>query len=163
MFALLCGGDYDEGIVGCGAATAHGLARCGFGDQLIKAVETLGDEELLEFLKEWRRQLCLELINNHRNFLTQQQPHIATLVTDTFPDLRILDLYCRPFTSWTLPAQNVPDGHSWVTREPDLHGLAVFCSDKFDWEDEVTLKLNFARKEIWGGAVLQMLYSVRFP
>lgn len=161
LFALLCGGDYDEGIVGCGAATAHGLARGGYGDQLIEAVESLSRRELAEFLKEWRVKLRCELTDNHRKLLVQRQPHIATLITDAFPDLQTLDLYCRPFTSWSLPAQNVPDGRLWIERGPDLHNLAVFCSDKFEWDDEAKLKSNFASKKIWGGAFLQMVYSVR--
>ncbi|KAF8952163.1 hypothetical protein BDZ97DRAFT_1880491 [Flammula alnicola] len=37
LFALLCSGDYSDGIEGCSPTTASALARCGFGDQLLSA------------------------------------------------------------------------------------------------------------------------------
>lgn len=36
----MSGGDYDPGIEGCGALTAHGLAKCGYGDTLVDGLET---------------------------------------------------------------------------------------------------------------------------
>ena len=39
LFALLSGGDYDNGVEGCGAVTALGLAKCGFGDQLLASLK----------------------------------------------------------------------------------------------------------------------------
>jgi holliday junction resolvase YEN1 len=39
LFASLSGGDYDNGVEGCGAITALGLAKCGFGDQLLASLK----------------------------------------------------------------------------------------------------------------------------
>src|SRR6266478_4398815 len=41
LIALLAGGDYDDGIPGCGVSIALGLAKTGLGDGLLSALETL--------------------------------------------------------------------------------------------------------------------------
>ena len=41
LYALLAGGDYSKGVAGCGPVIALGLARCGFGDDLLSAIKNV--------------------------------------------------------------------------------------------------------------------------
>ena len=162
LYALLCGGDYDSGVNGCHAASAYALGQCGFGGQLVHAMETLTFEQLPHFLANWRADIRSELSTNSRGKLRQTQAHIASQIPDTFPSLAILRLYLNPLTS--LSASNppvLPDPALWVPREPNLQGLATFCSTRFDWTEEVDLKEKFASRGVWEGAVFQAIYSVR--
>jgi len=56
LFALLCGRDYDQGIKICGGATAFGLAKCGFGEELLEAVEISKATNSTTFLFDVRTQ-----------------------------------------------------------------------------------------------------------
>lgn len=159
LFALLCGGDYNPGICGCGAETAYGLAKCGFGNQLIYAIDNLEGQDLDNFISDWRVSLRLELLSNSRGMLKKRQPGISSRITDTFPNRDIINLYTSPLTSWSSTPQNIPDASLWVAKEPLLFNLARFCSDNFHWDTEALLKKKFANI-IWEGAFLQMIYSV---
>ena len=54
LIALMAGGDYDSGISGCGVSTSHGLAKCGFGDDLLTVAKTLPDDDSFQsFLGTW--------------------------------------------------------------------------------------------------------------
>jgi len=58
LMGLLGGGDYDStGIFNCGLKSAHGLAKCGFGESLFKAACALSRSELILFLGTWRDEL----------------------------------------------------------------------------------------------------------
>jgi hypothetical protein len=85
LFALLCGGDYDPGIDNCGVITAFGLARCGFGDKLVDAIQNLHDHDLDHFLVQWRDSLQFELSSNSQGMLCKCQPQLALHIPDTFP------------------------------------------------------------------------------
>ena len=41
LIGVLRGGDYSDGLHGCGVQTAHGLAKAGFGDTLLHAARTM--------------------------------------------------------------------------------------------------------------------------
>lgn len=158
LFALLCGGDYDSGIEDCGALTAHGLVKCGFGDRLIDAFDNLSGAELELFMSAWRLELCLELSTNSQKMLSQRQRSVASRIDDTFPNPHVLNLYMNPLTSWTTVPPNIPDANMWIAQEPSLHDLTIFCSEHFHWDTEELLK-KFSNL-VWSGALLQMIYSV---
>ena len=160
LFALLCGGDYDSGIEGCGPVTAYALAQCGFGDRLLNAVKTMRGQELKAFMTLWRADLRHELTTNTHKTMKKVQPSIASLINEAFPKEDILDLYVNPLTSWSTPLpSNTPDAGSWIAKEPSIRELAKFCSDNLHWNTEEVLKKEFM-KHVWTGVLLQMLYSV---
>ncbi|KJA22199.1 hypothetical protein HYPSUDRAFT_139674 [Hypholoma sublateritium FD-334 SS-4] len=153
LFALLTGGDYDEGgVPGCGMETAYGLARCGFGNDLVHAIRTIQSQPVLQkFLSNWRESIKREL---SQGFLPHRQPAVANRISDQFPDLRVLQFYLNPLTSNPDTVQK-----DWLIKQPLLHNLAEFCSERFEWSDEQILKKKF-KNGIWEGALLQMLFSV---
>jgi Holliday junction resolvase YEN1 len=70
LVALMAGSDYNEGVPGRGVATAHALARCGFGDTLLTATQTLlHGSNLEDFLDTWCDGLQLKLSTNSQGFL----------------------------------------------------------------------------------------------
>ena len=158
FFALLRGGDYDQGITKCGSAIAFGLARCGFGDKL-EAVQNFQGKAFDNFLVRWRINLRHELESNSRGMLGSRQPQLARQISDTFPDRDILLLYIDPLTSWSAP-ENIPDTSSWKIKEPSIVQLVNFCVNNFNWKDLQLLRKKF-ENILWEGVFLQMLYSVR--
>ncbi|KAF8173441.1 PIN domain-like protein [Pholiota molesta] len=159
FFALLCGGDYGDGIDGCGPTTAVALARCGFGDQLLAAYHHLRGVEFERFLIQWRCAIRVELQTNVRGFLSRRQPKLAASISDNFPDPRILDLYVNPVTSWS-PGHIPPDPSQWQSRQPSIPEITRFCVWHFHWRDHQTIQQRF-KANLWEGVFLQMLYSVR--
>ena len=88
------------GLVGCGKAVAHGLARTTLGDQLLEAAKDLSEEELETFLVPWRQQLREELLFNKRGLLKSRYPAIANAVHSDFPQPSVIIKYTQPVTSW---------------------------------------------------------------
>lgn len=158
LYALLCGGDYDSGVEDCGHLTAYGLVKCGFGDRLINALNTLHGIDLDTFLSTWRADLCLELTTNSQKMLTQCQPVVASHIHDTFPTEHVLHLYANPLTSWSMEPPSIPNSGAWIAREPSLRELTAFCMDNFHWDTGTLLK-KFST-HVWTGTFLQMIYSV---
>lgn len=156
LFSLLSEGDYSLGVRGCGPACAFALAQCEFGNELIHAIDTLSAENLTVFLDGWRDSLRRELTTNSQGRLRQRQPHIASQISDTFPDLKTLALYRHPLitTETTIDVNS-----TWIGKEPSLRHLAEFGSLHFGWEGERKLIEEFESR-IWEGAVLQLIYSV---
>ena len=64
LIGVLRGGDYSDGLHGCGVATAHGLAKAGFGEKLVHAARTLSRDALEDFLVDWRQEIRHELRTN---------------------------------------------------------------------------------------------------
>jgi 5'-3' exonuclease len=86
LFTLLTGGDYSDGVQGCGPTTALALVRCGFGDQLLSAFHCLDENAFGQFLVQWRCAIQRELATNSLHFLGRNQPKLATDISDTFPN-----------------------------------------------------------------------------
>ena len=155
LFALLCGGDYDDRIVGCGPATAKGLARCGYGEQLLDAFRNLHGSGYEEFLEQWRAEIRLELSTNSRGYLPLARPHLAAALTDNFPNRQVIRLYIDPITSATPGYERT---HTWGFGQPEIARITEFCMQHFNW-DHYTVLHHFS-KDLWRGVFLQMLYSV---
>ncbi|KAJ7783931.1 PIN domain-like protein [Mycena maculata] len=81
LIALLCGGDYNEGITGCGLKSAHAVARGDLGDALLhKALcSTTLTNGFLEFVLSWKEQLCLEFAEDPRGLLGRKWAIAATI------------------------------------------------------------------------------------
>lgn len=129
LFALLSGGDYSNGISGCGRMVALGLARCGFGDQLLEAIEK--DEDPAIFSPRLRGLICAELRDNHQGKLGTRHPSLAAKFPDNFPDPKIVRLY----NNWPhhgLAAEQSrlkATGKHASPRFPKSHSFALTTSD----------------------------------
>ncbi|KAI0351008.1 hypothetical protein OH77DRAFT_1506701 [Trametes cingulata] len=128
LFALLSGGDYDSGIKGVGAQTAHALARLNFGQQLLHAFHTLPRATFTsEFLPGWRAALTHELHTNASGLLSSRHPSLS--VPSSFPPLDALQKYAAPLVH--------PGDGGGPPRDPraiDVRGLAAFCTAHFtEW------------------------------
>jgi len=157
LFALLSGGDYSNGIFGCGRVVALGLARCGFGDQLLEAIDK--DEDPAIFSPRLRGLICAELRDNSQGKLGSRHPSLAAQFPDDFPDPKIVRLYNKPATSWSC-GQTIPSLSDWKTREPSIAKITQFCSDHLGWKTESVLKEKL-HNYLWEGVFAQMLFSVR--
>ncbi|KAJ7151416.1 PIN domain-like protein [Mycena crocata] len=130
LMAILIGGDYDPvGLEGCAVKTAYALAKCGLGDSLLLAAQTLDPAALDNFLVEWRKTLRRELLEGKSG---RKHPAIAEALTDDFPDPRILDLYVHPLTSWSNDGPGV-DTLLWVPLLPNVTAIAQLCELLFSW------------------------------
>lgn len=162
LFALLAGGDYGPGILGCGKSTAHALALCGFGDTLLDAVTSMSGTALRTFLYGWRRDLQRELELNSKGYLDARSPAVARRITAKFPDLTILDMYVRPLTSWTVRSGcPIPSAAIWRIREPLIPHITAFCLQHFGWRRDSIIVKKF-REKLWEGIAFRLLCSVSF-
>ncbi|KDQ17005.1 hypothetical protein BOTBODRAFT_172612 [Botryobasidium botryosum FD-172 SS1] len=154
LIGLLAGGDYHQaGLAGCGKNTAHGLARCGFGDQLVDAMKTMSESSLSDFLDEWRESLCHELRTNSRGLIGRKNPSLAASVPDDFPDIEVLRSYVHPITSESEGKRVKPV--EWA-REHSLAKLAGVCELYFEWGVKDKIIKRF-RTVLWHGSVLRIL------
>ncbi|KAF7369882.1 hypothetical protein MSAN_00617500 [Mycena sanguinolenta] len=132
LIALLSGGDYDKGLLGCGIATAHAIAQGNLGDLLLdKALESPTPDS------------CL--------FGT-----IATAIakTPSFPDIGVIFAYVHPITSWT--NYSLPPYYTWGPARPNLTAIARFCQRQFAW-NAATLANKFSKGLFFGIALQSFL------
>ena len=155
LIGLLSGGDYHQaGLPRCGPGIAHGLAKCGFGDELLKAAHDLSRNELSDFLITWREGLRSELRTNVRGHLGSKKPSLAKAVPDSFPDIDVLLSYTNPIISATdTSARHTPP--KWE-GEPDLGKLAHLCELHFEWGFKDIIIKRF-RTIIWPSIILRVL------
>ena len=155
LFALLTGGDYDKGVPGCGRVVAAGLAKCGFGDQLLNAINS--NEDFNIFAPRLRDQIRCELREDLQGQLGTRRPSLANQFPDDFPKHDIIDLYTKPVISDSCNKTVLTSG--WKTRAPSIAKITQFCYDKLGWKTEAALKTNL-QSHLWEGVFSQMLFSV---
>jgi len=155
LVGLMSGGDYEGGLERCGVATAHAIARCGFGDALFDAARDLSREGLVSFIDTWRQDVLLELKTNSRGFMTRKAISLAKSVPDTFPNIDVLLSYVNPVTSESLGHEGFNPKITW-SKELDIAAVASACELFFEWGYEEAIVKRF-RSVIWPGAVLRTL------
>ncbi|EMD35071.1 hypothetical protein CERSUDRAFT_96986 [Gelatoporia subvermispora B] len=156
LFGILCGGDYHQaGLMGCGATTAHALAKCGFGDSLLEAVHALPRELLSEFLEGWREEIRQELKTNSKGHLGRKMPSLAKKIPEDFPNIDVLLSYTNPITSESRGKTLKDFDIDWV-KEPDLGRVAGLCEMYFEWGVKPIIIKRF-RTVLWPSAVLRIL------
>ncbi|CAL1697972.1 unnamed protein product [Somion occarium] len=155
LIGVLRGGDYHQGVNGCGVTTAHGLARCGFGDTLVKSARTMTEEELEDFLVGWREDIRKELRTNSKGFLGRKCPSLAKALPEDFPDIDVLLSYTNPITSETYGKTPKDFKIDWE-KEPNLGKIAGLCETYFEWGIKDIIIKRF-RTVIWPPAVLRIL------
>ncbi|KAJ7731488.1 PIN domain-like protein [Mycena metata] len=129
---LLLGGEYDAGVPGVGPKIARALALLGFGHDLVNILDNFTGGQLNWQIIVWRNRLREELRTNARGRLGQRQPRLAERIPDSFPSLRVADLYLNPVTSAS--PQHIgpmPGFNSWRPQEPNIFGLSSLCSFLF--------------------------------
>jgi len=156
LIGLMSGGDYQQsGIMRCGITTAHGLAKCGFGDTLYTAATNLSRVDLAHFLVTWRHELRHELRTNSRGEIGRRQPSLSKAIPDDFPDIDILFSYVRPITSESMGRQSNNLKLTWA-KEPDLGKLAALCEFYFEWGYKESIIKRF-RTVLWHSMTLRIL------
>ncbi|KAK7688432.1 hypothetical protein QCA50_007970 [Cerrena zonata] len=155
LIGILRGGDYHQGLNGCGVTTAHGLAKCGFGDSLVKSARNLSEDELEEWLNGWREDVRKELRTNSRGFLGRKCPSLAKALQDDFPNVDVLLSYTNPITSESY-GRTITDFKIDWEKEPDLGKIAGVCEMYFEWGVKEIIIKRF-RTVIWPPAVLRIL------
>jgi hypothetical protein len=158
LMALMAGGDYSDGLEGCGGKIAHGLARCGFGDSLLTAFNTRNSNDLHAFLKSWVEDIRDELRTNNHGFLPSCRPKLAESISCQSISLHILEFYVQPVSSFFPAPQNL--SVTWRPREIHINRIAEFCVNHLGWEDANALRKT-VHFNLWEGVFLQMLISVR--
>jgi hypothetical protein len=158
LLAVMSGGDYSSGVPNCGPSTALALARCGFGDTLLKAVKTLHGKAFEDFISTWRQKIRQELTDNSQLFLTSRQPNIAAQLTANFPNREVLNLYVYPLTSWS-PHETRPPSNIWKSREPRIFNISLFCSQNLGWRTSQDIAHHF-HNTLWKGVFFRMISSV---
>ncbi|KDR76087.1 hypothetical protein GALMADRAFT_247269 [Galerina marginata CBS 339.88] len=162
LIALLRGGDYDNGLRGCGIKTAHNLGRySGLGESLHLAACKITVQELPDFLLDWRDALRTELSSNVHGYLEARQPAVAISVTDSFPDINVLNHYVHPTVTLSQPAAQI-DASEWVPRLPDLECLFRLCERSFSWEGREEILKKF-KSLVWNGVCVRQILQFNQP
>ncbi|KAF8057160.1 PIN domain-like protein [Lyophyllum atratum] len=165
LMALMTGGDYHDGIQGCGITSAHALARCGFGDSLLDSARNLSRPQFVIFLEGWRRALQDELLSNSHGYLTcygSRHRKLAGEINDYFPDMRVLELYVHPETTAIVPSGS--HRYGWLPHESSIKRITTFCANRFGWSEvgdgnNVEVLTKFQRI-LWEGIAFRMLCFV---
>ena len=157
LIGLLSGGDYHQaGLLRCGPGIAHGLAKCGFGDDLLKATQNLSCDELPNFLTMWRSNLHDKLRINVRGHLGSKRPALAKAMADSFPNIEVLLSYTNPIISATDAGTCRTHTQPRWEREPDLGKLVHLCELHFKWGLKDVIIKRFC-SIVWPGIVLRAL------
>lgn len=159
LIVLLAGGDYHDGMPGCGLVIAHGLARCGFGDRLLLEFERMRRDDFFGYLYHtWADDVSAELRSNSRGFLHLRQPQLAVQLAPflTTLDREIVEGYICPQTTSSKP---INDLACWTWQAPDVTRIADFCFTHLGWT-EITKLVPMFRRNLWEGVIYRMLLSV---
>ncbi|KAK7034797.1 PIN domain-like protein, partial [Favolaschia claudopus] len=127
LFALLAGGDFDPGCLGCGAKTAHAIARGSLGDALLHAASQ-NPVPTTDFVGQmWYR------IGVTPKYL----------------------MYIHPVTSYS-PRHILPPHRTWSLATPEVQKIAPFCQLRFSWEAS-TVAAKFSKGLFPGVAFQSLL------
>ena len=153
-------GNDQNGLKGCGSKVAYGLAKYGLGDSLLDAAKMHHDDEakLADFLNDWREELRTLLHTDPDGYIGRRSTSIAKNIHNNFPIPQVILAYTHPLTSWSRGGSGVAAVPPIHLREPDIHGLALFCTRHFGW-DPNTLHAKF-KSVVWEGACVKMLGQV---
>lgn len=128
LVALMSGGDYTEGIPGCGIKLACQAARAGYGKSLCRILRD--DTEAMD---AWRSDLKHEIeTNQSKHFRTK---HASLDIDANWPDKRILRYYTHPVVSSAARLERLKEELVW-DAQIDIPGLRQFVADAFDWTNK---------------------------
>ncbi|KAG2036965.1 PIN domain-like protein, partial [Suillus americanus] len=154
LFAMLVKGDYGDiqGVRDVGKGIALGLARCGFGDELLELFHRRSTEDIRPALARWRSSVNLELHTNSRKQL--RHSYSALSLPLDFPNMQILENYIDPICSARVGSMG--GGKMRDTGELDLARAAAFCEEKFgEWGYRTAIIKRF-RSLMWEAAIMRV-------
>ncbi|PBK82912.1 hypothetical protein ARMGADRAFT_1038209 [Armillaria gallica] len=136
MIALLAGGDYDDGIQGCGIQTAASIAKSSIGKQLFDALEAPEVDSYAAVASAWHQDFSMTLETQGA-----QQHSLASHIPLDFPQVSVLIQYLHPVTSQSNGPNNVPAAPS--LNQPNISHLANLCEELFIWGHSMGIIRNF--------------------
>ena len=129
FIALVSGGDYSDGIPGMGEKISMDLMVQGYGTSLMGILRGSSGKAREGRLEEWRQSVREVLVRG--NIGNRKHRALAEKVDDSFPDLRVVDLYLDPVI-------NAPRPINW-DGEIDIERLTPYVARKFQWWDRKVL------------------------
>ncbi|KAK0448995.1 PIN domain-like protein [Desarmillaria tabescens] len=158
MIALLAGGDYDDGIQGCGIQTAVDITLTGIGERLFEALKASTVENYPTIASMWCQDLYAMLDSQGAGRLHSRRHALASHIPLDFPKVSVLIQYIQPLTSqstgsFTLPAAPVP-------CPPDIPKLAWLCKELFIWGHLMGIVQNFCDHVFPGLAIRELLQDL---
>ncbi|KAK0435125.1 uncharacterized protein EV420DRAFT_1653432 [Desarmillaria tabescens] len=158
MIALLAGGDYDDGIQGCGIQTAVDITLTGIGERLFEALKASTVENYPAIASMWCQDLYAMLDSQGAGRLHSRRRALASRIPLDFPKVSVLIQYIQPLTSqstgsFTLPAAPVP-------CPPDIPKLARLCEELFIWGHSMGIVQNFCDHVFPGLAIRELLQDL---
>ncbi|KAG1844175.1 hypothetical protein DFJ58DRAFT_747692 [Suillus subalutaceus] len=155
LFAMLVKGDYGDiqGVRDVGKGIALGLARCGFGDELLELFHRRSTEDIRPALARWCSSVNLELHTNSRKQL--RHSYSALSLPLDFPNMQILENYIDPICSARVGSMG--GGKMRDNGELNLARAAAFCEEKFgEWGYRTAIIKRF-RSLMWEAAIMRVL------
>ncbi|KAG0704668.1 XPG I-region-domain-containing protein [Suillus ampliporus] len=153
LFAMLVKGDYGDGVRDVGKGIAHGLARCGFGDELLEIFHRHSNEDIRPALARWRSSVNSELHTNSRKQLRHPYPTLS--LPSDFPNMQILKNYIDPICSARVGS--LGGGNMRDNGELNLARAAAFCEEKFgEWGYRTAIIKRF-RSLMWEAAIMRVI------
>ncbi|PBK83758.1 PIN domain-like protein, partial [Armillaria gallica] len=153
MIALLAGGDYDDGIQGCGIQTAASIAKSSIGKQLFDALEASEVDSYAAVASAWRQDFSMTLETQGA-----WQRSLASRIPLDFPQVSVLIQYLHPVTSQSNGPNNVPAAPS--LNQPNISHLANLCEELFVWGHSMGIIRNFRDHVFPGLATRDLLQDL---
>ncbi|KIJ63937.1 hypothetical protein HYDPIDRAFT_28837 [Hydnomerulius pinastri MD-312] len=133
LMAVLCGGDYSNGVPGCGHKTALGLAHYPLGDQLLHASRTLDEADLAQYVTSWITRACDALLSDPLDHFPTREHSVARSIRSQFPKTTILRAYAQPLVDPTINETVLTAFNSPECSSVNVERLAFLCEFRFGW------------------------------
>ncbi|KAG1781311.1 hypothetical protein EV702DRAFT_1042428 [Suillus placidus] len=160
LMALLCGGDYHDGLPGCGWKTARGLAQYGVGDDLLQEAQahslTSSHDGLKDYICGWVCRLRKILVKNPLGHIGRRHPRFLNNFPNNFPELSVVLAYVKPQTS--VQPVNHNSCSSVNSKVLDLENLTYLCPVR-DAESMGTMRK--LQDYIWPGICIHVLLETQ--
>ncbi|KAG2029815.1 hypothetical protein BDR03DRAFT_987512 [Suillus americanus] len=145
------GGDYDEGVSGCGIKITHKVAQQSkIGQEMLHAFLSMAPEEFSERAKELVMELHSMLATDPYHFLGCRYS-----VPLKFPRREVISKYVDPITAFSATRSSTLAAWDALSCQPHLADLADFCRVQFGWDDDAIIERMYGG--IWEGAYLHTL------
>ncbi|KAJ3768183.1 PIN domain-like protein, partial [Lentinula raphanica] len=163
LISLFLKSDFGDGVNGIGPESAAGLAKCGYGDNLLDAYYSFSTmpSQLAEAFAKINDSMAKELeFNTHQKLKSCSVHRANVLRASQFPSLRdlaALSTFLEPVTSWTryFDPSKAPTAANWPPRIPDLNEITAFCCDILGWNSDTVLRRFHS--DLWPAIFVRML------
>lgn len=103
------------------------LARYGFGERLLYAIEDFGSNIPAPFVDDWCNELADYFQRDPLGYIGNSYRMPPPVFPASFPDLSLANGFIHPVTS---PSE-VLLGHDWLLRMPDVPRILQYCIQHF--------------------------------